>query len=424
MKVTSYLRILVFIVVLFLSVTNVEACNKKIVVTGYNLWVEQFNIKGATYIIIQECDLKGGVLIIPVNSCLKFEGGIIKNGRILGNNTNVIAEETLIFQNISLLGTWKNRLVFGKWLDFVEDKRVDNVSNFQNLMMLCKGDVMTHLYMQKGVFYCAINNIRVPSNVYWHNEATICQLPTDSPKYGFVVLHKSDNVTIDGGTFVGDVKEHIGQKGEWGHGIKLAGATNVTLKNLVVREFWGDGIDLIEADYVGSIDAGVGNCHFITIENIKSLYNRRQGMSIEAAEDVLVTNSEFAYTGKIAFTRPGTGVDIEPWCHNENKVKIINFKNCYFHDNVGGSDLCFLPNAMFRNSDVTPSFAPNNAISVRSCRIGRLYVEWVNNMIFKNCEIDNIVFFSKSANVLFSKNHILNRSYKGSYEGAKFIKNK
>lgn len=151
---------------------------------------------------------------------------------------------------------------------------------------------------------------------------------------------------------MGDVKNHIGNKGEWGHGIKLAGATNVVLKNFVVREFWGDGIDLIEADYVGSIDAGVGNCKRITIDNVKCLYNRRQGMSIEAAENIVVKNSEFAFTGKLSFTAPGAGVDIEPWCGNEHKIKRISFYNCQFHDNSGGSDFCCMSNSMFRGSDL------------------------------------------------------------------------
>ena len=427
MKSSVIINISILLLALFAIPDDAVACRKKIVVSSSLNLVGQFNTNNATYIIRDEIDLKEITLTIPDNSNLQFEGGFVKNGIIQGNNTCIIAERCALFKSIIISGSWKNKVVYGEWLDFVEGKKVDNARNFQNLMTLCKGDEMTQLYTKRGVYYCSVtngsSNIIVPSNVYWHNSSTICQLPTDSPKSSLVVLHKSNNVTIDGGEFVGDVKTHIGSKGEWGHGIKLAGASNVTLKNFIAREFWGDGIDLIEADYVGAINAGVGNCSRINIDNVKCLYNRRQGMSIEAAENVVVKNSEFAYTGKIAFTAPGTGVDIEPWCRNEHKIFSIYFTNCHFHDNAGGSDFCCISNSQYRGTNVKPSVTPRNAIRIKECKMGRLYVEWVNDVQFSNCDIINIVHYSKGSKVVFSNNRIKKRALFQTYEGAKFIKN-
>lgn len=424
MKDMFYSKGVIITLILLFSI-GVDTCGKNISVTNSSNWIEQFSFEDATYIIRDVCDLKGKMLRIPKNSCLQFEGGLIKNGTIEGDNTCVEADSLRVFEHVTINGTWKNAVVYSEWLDFVEGKEVDNASNYHNLMILCRSDVMTYLYTQKGTFFCSVrnngaSNIMVPSNVYWHNSSTICQLPSDGPKSSLVLLHRVNNVTIDGGEFVGDVKTHIGNEGEWGHGIMLAGATNVLLKNLLTREFWGDGIDLIEADYDDIINAGVGNCMRITIENVKSLYNRRQGMSIEAAENVLVKNSEFAYTGKLLFTAPGSGVDIEPWCRNERKINNIVLHNCNIHDNEGGSDFCCMPNAMYRNN-VQPALSPKNVIRVIDCIIGRLYVECVNDIKFENCEIDNVVHYSKGAMVVFANNRIRRRSILQSYEGAKFI---
>lgn len=63
----------------------------------------------------------------------------------------------------------------------------------------------------------------MPSNVYWHNKATIRMLPIDMAKYSIVCINKSDNITIDGRIFIGDFEMRIGRVGEWGHGMKCEG---------------------------------------------------------------------------------------------------------------------------------------------------------------------------------------------------------
>jgi hypothetical protein len=64
-------------------------------------------------------------------------------------------------------------------------------------------------------------------------------LPSDYDKYFIVYLNMVDNVTIDGGEFIGDALNHTGTTGELGHGIKCGGARNVRLANLTVSYCWG-----------------------------------------------------------------------------------------------------------------------------------------------------------------------------------------
>lgn len=416
-------------IILVVLSLDAEACRKTVLLDGDdNNWRKKVCTENTDYVIKNCLDLNGGTLTIPDNCCLVIENGFFQNGLLEGNHTNIHAGKSLIFRDITLTGSWCNKKVYSEWLDFIEGEKVDNARNFKNMMLLCKSDVMTHLYMQYGVFYCSVvtgsSNIIVPSNVYWHNAATICQLPTNSQKYGFVLIKKSDNVTIDGGEFVGDVQTHTGTDGEWGHGIKVAGATNVVLKNFVSREFWGDGIDLIEADYVSSIKAGVGPCDGITINNVKCLYNRRQGLSIEAAKNVEVKNSEFAYTGKYKMTEPGCGLDIEPWCKNEEKIYNIRVTNCNVHDNNPQRDFCIESNLVYWGNVKSPENTPSNFIIVKNSKLGRLHIQGANTVVISNCDIDDIMRCTFSHDIDVSESVIRGTSGVRKAEGLKINKRK
>lgn len=400
---TMLLLEIIFSLALFTVGVNAEACNKRITLTSSSNWKAKFKYEAATYVIKVHLNLNGQVLVVPNKSTLLFKGGSIRNGTVIGNNTKVCVGKSLVFVKVRISGTWQNDKVYSEWMDFVEGEKVDNAQNFKNLMTLCSGDMMTDLYMQSGTFYCSVaagsSNIKIPSNVYWHNQATLRQLSTSSPKYGFVLLHKSDNVTIDGGVFVGDVQTHTGSDGEWGHGIKLAGATNVVLKNLTCKEFWGDGIDVIEGRYNTKTSAGEGICSNITIDNVKCLYNRRQGISIEAGKNVLVKNSEFAYTGKYGIADPGCGVDIEPWCTNEVKVDNLNFYNCNIHDNHPQRDFCLEPNLIRLVKKGTSGNVSSNNITIDKCKTGKLLIHGANTVNIKDCIIDEICHYNQGKNI-------------------------
>lgn len=255
--------------------------------------------------------------------------------------------------------------------------------------------------MQEGIYYVEAlyrsAPILLPSNVYWHNKATIKMLPNDLDWYNIVYINKSDNVTIDGGSFVGDALNHIGNTGEWGHGIKCGGATNVTLKNLICSYCWGDGIDLIEGlddDNKPSI-----NCKSISVYNVKCLYNRRQGMSIEAASDVKVSNSEFAYTGQIKQTPPSAGIDIEPWTNNCNKVWNLSFQNCIMHSNKG-YDVQISGNYLKRNDRL------NNNFRFIRCTIDSMLVVRTNGVFINRSTISQELKILKTKNAKLKESAI------------------
>lgn len=362
---------------------------------------KQLIYDNVTYLIQNEFNLDGQTIYLPNKSVLSFFGnGQFFNGTICGNQSKINAKQRLILNNIQVEGTWNNEIVFSEWVNLNENSGSCNFA-FSCLMKLCEGNTFTHFYMQEGIYYVEAlyrsAPILLPSNVYWHNKATIKMLPNDLDWYNIVYINKSDNVTIDGGSFVGDALNHIGNTGEWGHGIKCGGATNITLKNLICSYCWGDGIDLIEGlddDNKPSI-----NCKSISVYNVKCLYNRRQGMSIEAASDVKVSNSEFAYTGQIKQTPPSAGIDIEPWTNNCNKVWNLSFQNCIMHSNKG-YDVQISGNYLKRNDRL------NNNFRFIRCTIDSMLVVRTNGVFINRSTISQELKILKTKNAKLKESAI------------------
>ena len=274
----------------------------------------------AEYVINRKLDLNGQRIVFPHKCTIRIEGdGCLTNGELVGNHTSIKAgKKTIFLKDLKVSGTWDNETVYSEWVDLQDS--TDCTRQFKNLMSLSGGSKNTDLYVGKEFYYitAVVNDapIRVPSHVFWHNKATLQMVPCSFKHYSLIRLQNVEDITIDGGMFIGDVQTHIGTEGEWGHGIKCSGAKNVTIKNLQCNYFWGDGIDLIEQDY----EHQETFCDNVSMINVKCLHNRRQGLSIESAHNILVTNCVFAYTGNPKTTAPSAGVDIEPW--NDKGVKI------------------------------------------------------------------------------------------------------
>jgi Pectate lyase superfamily protein len=149
--------------------------------------------------------------------------------------------------------------------------------------------------------------------------AILKAIPTSSKKYSVLAISGVSNVTVSGGTLEGEREAHLGRSGEAGMGIRIdRGAKQVTIRGVTSKKMWGDGFYIEGA-------AGVSFCG-VTADN-----NRRQGLSIIAADGVLVTDSVFKNTRG---TRPSSGIDLEP-DDPAQSVTNIRIQNSKFIDNAG-----------------------------------------------------------------------------------------
>jgi hypothetical protein len=119
---------------------------------------------------------------------------------------------------------------------------------------------------------------------------------------GYTVLSVSAaDCLVSGGTFVGDLGDHAGTEGEWGHGVALeAGADRCVVEGVRSTACWGDGFYLAGA----VVDVRILGC--------TAADNRRQGLSIVDAVRPRVTGGTFGGTGRLLQTVPASGIDLEP----------------------------------------------------------------------------------------------------------------
>ena len=251
-------------------------------------------------------------------------------------------------------------------------------------MALGEGELHTDIYMESGVFWCSAkknsNGFRIPSNTSFHCRATIKALPNDFERTPFIQIFKAKNVVIDGGIYYGDLINHTGTTGEWSHGIECRASSNVTIKNVICREFWGDGIDVIDG-YDEKLKPTL-NCHNIRIENAKCYYNRRGGIGLEAVLNCKVSRCECKYSGEKRGTMPMTGIGIEAWSNANEKIKNIEIRDCVFNENKD-KDLFVYANGPFRGDFVKY----DNNIVVKNSEIGYFFVSYTNGITLDGCNI-------------------------------------
>lgn len=126
------------------------------------------------------------------------------------------------------------------------------------------------------------------------------------------------NVAVVGGTLEGDRAAHLGTTGEHGMGITISGASSVVIEGVTIKEFWGDAI------YVTSGARRVSVCDVVTD------HNRRQGISIIDVDGMRVTRSTFKNT---IGTPPAAGIDFEP--NEGNRVNDVVVSGCVTENNGG-----------------------------------------------------------------------------------------
>lgn len=166
------------------------------------------------------------------------------------------------------------------------------------------------------------NGVEVASDVViaMSSGAIIQAFPCNLEDYAMILIG-GKNVTIigeSGAQIIGERNGHLGTTGEWGMGVYLYEATDFSIEGVLIRECWGDGI------YIS------GYSRNIVIKNIECNHNRRQGISIVFADNVLIQDSVFQNT---MGTAPESGIDIEP--NSGQNVTNVKISHCGFYNNSG-----------------------------------------------------------------------------------------
>lgn len=167
-------------------------------------------------------------------------------------------------------------------------------------------------YKINPIFYVGYYGLHLKSDMtlWMDDDAVLEALPTSHDRYGVLSLLTIENVKVTGGTIKGERNGHSGSIGENGHVIYMSSVKNIEIQNLTVRDGWGDGIYITEwrkdddpARPYDKLTIGIKIC------NVLADNNRRQGLSVTAADDVLVENSRFTNSNGACVC---SGIDLEP----------------------------------------------------------------------------------------------------------------
>jgi hypothetical protein len=198
----------------------------------------------------------------------------------------------------------------------------------------------------------------------------------------------SDNVSIKGNKNLIAMNNAEYTKGERRQVFSLRGCRNFNRANMEIRDSGGDGIFLDGSNsrlYSGNI----------RIDRVKSLNNKRQGISVISAKGLYVTNSEFSET---TGTLPGAGDDIEP-DRPEDVIDDIYFENCIFRNNYHSGIKIALGQLTSSSKPVNIAFidcvlqqnhAPENPRPSAEITIGAHRTNPVKgNVLFRRCTVEN-----------------------------------
>jgi chitodextrinase len=158
----------------------------------------------------------------------------------------------------------------------------------------------------------AVKRLYLKSNMTFRmtSGAVMKAMPTANPRYSLLRMDKASNINIIGGKLQGERAQHRGTGGEFGFGIEVNTGKNIVIEGVTANDMWGDGF-VIEYN-----SSNVKVCS-VTADN-----NRRQGLTITAANGVVIKNSVFKNSNG---TLPMSGIQIEPNLNETtNDVKILN----------------------------------------------------------------------------------------------------
>ena len=340
---------------------------------------EMINEPNTIYEIRYDFDLNGAEITIQEGCLLKFQGGSLNNGILIGDNTSIKAEENIIFNKIGIKGTWKQNIISSAWFNIWDEK--DSTSVLQAIFNL-QSDFYTNIINIYGIYNVdTAIPIKLSSNTTLElNSSKICVIGNNYARNVLFHINNKKNIIIRGGTLIGDCVTHIKSSetssDEWNHLIKISGSSNIYLEGISIKNATGDGIDIIETNEEKTIPTN------IYIRNCILDSNRRNNISIEAGCNIYITDCTILNASQINGVSPANGIDIEPW-RDFIDVKNVYVKNCII-ENSRNEDIQILPNFQRTEDGVI------NNINIIDCSCKEYRIADLNGVKIVNSGSTNI----------------------------------
>ena len=112
-----------------------ELSSRYTILDKYENFREQLLFEKTTYIIRDSFDLMGATIVVPSRCTLKFEGGDLRNGTLVGQETAIETDLTKIFdESITIEGDWSIKEAYPEWFGAVGDGEKDDSQALQKAL--------------------------------------------------------------------------------------------------------------------------------------------------------------------------------------------------------------------------------------------------------------------------------------------------
>ncbi len=141
-------------------------------------------------------------------------------------------------------------------------------------------------------------------------------------------FYQCQNLTVTGGTIIGDRMNYTGNAHvDQGYGIRLSDCRGVTVQDVEIAYFRGDGIMVFSRD---TDENGIRQrCYDVTIDHCHIYGCFRNGITVSSVDGCVISNTVIH---DIQGTNPQAAVDIEAeyeGTYNRN----VTIENCHFYNN-------------------------------------------------------------------------------------------
>lgn len=310
------------------------------------LLANQINNENTIYNVKCDIDLNGEKITLPSGCVLKFDGGSIRNGSIVGNHTQIIAQKLTIFDSVSIEGTWDVPEITSDWFACKKDN--DLVQAFNLLSEEIPNTITVENREDDywvdckvgGSFINPVGILNLKSNTRCIINGTIRQRGHHSNHIHLISLDRVENVVLEGnGTIYGEKilhdytnvvpilpsdEDYKKNTQENNHIINVYKCKKVRISGLTLKDATGDGIDIL--NYNEIMD------NYIVVENFTIDNCSRQGISAEGAY-IEIRNGTISNVDR---TMPMSGIDIEISNNRTGDLEAYNIKvsdvtitNCY-----------------------------------------------------------------------------------------------
>lgn len=273
----------------------------------------------AVYEISSVFDIEGKEVEMPAGCTLLFNGGRIKNGKLVGNNSKIESTAVQIFENIEFKGLWDNDVAYPEWYGAIGNGVEDDTKELYEAVC---SPISKRLLLKKTYLVCNSTPRVVKTGLMIiEGGRIVCT--------GAGLHINGNNLTIKDIVINGNAKSKA-QRLNYSHaGLSISGNNN-TIEN-------------VEVYNIGSCGIRVGGKN-ITVRKVRSHDNHMGLVVTNSARNVQIIGSWFennnvvSWSGAdgILFQRTASDVIVED-CHIINNGEhgvYFQGQNAVFRNNV------------------------------------------------------------------------------------------